>query len=200
MAEVSQAPRKPSAPQLGRGHSQRGGSTGGQDPMAGPSGAPRARARLALLLGPAALLVAAAIILAAHLVPGGAGTVTLRTAALTRSQAAYAALQRAVERLTVADRACHSFTCQTAIDAQTARAYRAFAATITAIPMPAGAPSIAARQLEEAATQTALVAGTLAAAGSATQLRSLEAISPSMVDLVQVQQDNGYLHYLLTHQ
>jgi hypothetical protein len=171
---------------------------GANDPQAGPSGAPRARVRLALLLGPAALLVAAAVVLAVFLASGGANTTTARTAALTRSQAAYAAVQRAVERLAVADRACHSFTCQTAIDAQTARDYRAFAAAIAAIPMPAGSPSVAARQLEEAATQTALAAGTLAAARSAANLRSLEAISPSMADLVQVQQDDGYLHYLLT--
>jgi hypothetical protein len=196
MAETSQAPRKPATPLPDRGHNPRAVRNDAHDPG---GSARRARVRLALLLGPAALLVAAGVVLAVFLAPGGGNAATARTAALARSEAAYAAVQRAVERLAVADRACHGFTCQTAIDAQTARDYRAFVAAIAAIPMPAGSPSIAARQLEEAATQTALAAGTLAAARSAADLHSLEAISPSMADLVQVQQDDGYLHYLLTH-
>jgi Tfp pilus assembly protein PilN len=177
MTELSQAPRKPLAPPSRSGN--------------------RPRVRRWLLAGLAAVLAVLAVVLGALLLPGASSPATVRSTALTRSQAAYAAVQRAVGRLAAADRACHEFTCQISIDRQTVRDYLAFAAAIRAIPMPAGSPSVAARQLEQAATQTALAGGTLAAARSAAQLHSLEAISPSMADIVQVQQDSGYLRYLL---
>lgn len=190
MTEVRKAPRTPPAPPAPSGTARRMPTA--PSPLRGNS----SRARLMPLLGLGAFL-AAAVIIGALLLPGAGSPATGRTAALTRSQAAYATLQRGIGRLAIADRACHAFTCQIAIDEQTARDYRAFADMSKAILMPAGSPAVAARQLEQAATQTALAGDTLAGARTVTQLRSLEAISPSMADIVQAQQDDGYLRYLL---
>lgn len=165
-------------------------------------GRTRAPIRALVAVGAVSMLICVALIAAffAGRPARGPSTAAIRAIAITRSQAASASLQVALTRLARLDRACRKFTCHIAIDAQTSRDYAAFAAAITAIPMPAGRASNAAGQLEEAAAQTALAGDALAAATTAIQLKNLSTMSPTMADVIQVQQDSAYLRYVLAGQ
>ena len=165
----------------------------------------RVRALLRLFVVTGALVLACVIALLMGLIGSGhagmAASPAVRADALARWNAGHQRLSAATAAFATAATTCKKSSdrlkCLEAADRQVARAYEQFAATGRSIPLPAGSLSLAARQVENAATHTALAFGPLDTVSSLAQYHDLVVDSPIQADVIDVEHSFGYLEFLL---
>jgi hypothetical protein len=131
----------------------------------------------------------------------GCGGGTSSQAAATGSAHAYTQLMNATHTFARNAKACtaasHSLACVEAGDEVMSRAYARFAAAIAAISMPSGDPQTAAKQVEDAATQTSRALHALRSSKTIFQYHIAAGSSPVLSDASVVQEDYGYLRQVL---